>query len=71
MLAGGRDQVVAVAGVGDVAGDRGDFGELAELARDALEVVRAAGVEHERVVVGGELAGEREPEPARCSGDDC
>jgi hypothetical protein len=60
-----------VALVADVAGQGRDLGQPAELAGDALQLIGAARVEHERPVVGGELAGKGQAEAARRAGDDC
>ena len=69
-VAGGGDERLAVARVGDVAGQRVDGRALRQLRAGALEGVGAAGVDHEPVAAGGELAGEGEAEAARGAGDD-
>ncbi len=54
-------------GIGDVARDRDDAGEAGDR---MLERLRPARVDDEPPAALGESAGEREPEAARCSGDD-
>jgi hypothetical protein len=70
-LAGGLDERSPVMVVPHVARKRSDLGDLTELAGDAMEVLGAARVEHERPVVGGELACQGQAEAARRAGDDC
>ena len=63
----GLDERVAVARIGDVAGDGGGPGELRG---GGLERPRLAGVDHEPPAALGEGPREREPEAAGGAGDD-
>ena len=69
-VARGLDQLGAVGGVGDVAGDRDDLAQGAELGRGALQRAGAAGVDDQAPAVAGQGAREREAEAAGGAGDD-
>ena len=54
-------------GIGDIARDRDDAGEAGDRMLERLCFPR---VDHKLPSALGKSAGEREPETARCSGDD-
>ena len=66
-LAGRLHEPAAMVGIGDVARDRDHAGEPGDR---ILERLRPARVDGELPTALGQSAGEREPEAARCSGDD-